>query len=279
MDLAIWNTPPAEFLVSGLTSGAVEHDLSIRQYRPEVCAARLVEGDVDVALLPTMLALQARDAVDVVPSVGLVSWGYPFARLAWTGGLHAFPETVAYDRRVAQERLVARVVLNEHYDIDPVFVPYEDATPQRLLAAKEDAALLTGPDVPTLQVDTYTMDLGQQWYELTNYPMVWGLFVTRRGTLTEDIIETLIDGAMASDEHRDVWAKAQETSPSLHPFYRDSVRTGLDKLAIASLTAFRKYLFFYDATDDIPDVPFVFLDDLSEEEDASTSDAAESDAA
>jgi hypothetical protein len=269
MDLAIWNTPPAEFLISGLTSGAVEHDFAIKQYRPEVCAARLVEGSVDVALLPTMLALQARDAVDIVPSVGLVSWKYPFARLAWKGGLHDFPDTIAYDRRVAQERLVTRVILNEHYGIDPAFVPYEDATPQRLLTTDEDAALLTGPDVPTLQVDTYAMDIGQQWYELTNYPMVWGLFVARRDQLTDDVIETLIDGAMASDEHRDVWAKARETSPTLHDFYRDSVRTGLDKLAIASLTELRKYLFYYDATDDIPDVPFVFLD-----EDTSESDAA-----
>lgn len=265
MELSIWNTPPAEFLVSGLTSGAVAHDFAIKQYRPEVCAARLVEGDTDVALLPTMLGLQASEAIDVVPSVGLVSWNYPFARLAWMGGLHDFPETIAYDRRVAQEKLIARIILNEHYDIDPTFVPYAHATPRRLLSADADAALLTGPEVPTLEVDAYTMDLGQQWYELTAYPMVWGVFVTRRDHLTDDVIKTLIDGAMASDEHRDVWAKAQETSDRLHAFYQESIRTGLDKLAIASLTEFRQYMFYYDATDDIPDVPFAFLDDDDDE--------------
>lgn len=261
MDLSIWNTPPAEFLVSGLTSGAVDHPFSIKRFRPEVCAARLVEGATDVALLPTMLALQASDAIDVVPSVSLVAWKYPFARLAWMGGLHDFPETVAYDRRVAQERLLARIILKEHYGKEPTFIPHDNASPRTLLDADADAALLVGPNVPALQIDAFTMDIGQQWYELTAYPMVWGLFVTRRGELTDAVTETLIAGGEAADEHRSVWAQANETSGKLRTFYTEDVRTGLGKLATASLTEFRQYLFYYDVTDEIPDLPFVYLDE------------------
>ncbi|PSQ84628.1 MAG: hypothetical protein BRD40_01010, partial [Bacteroidetes bacterium QS_1_65_9] len=83
MDLAIWDYPPAEFLVSGFTSGAVNNPFRIKRHRPEKCAAQLVEDEVDVALMPTMLALQASNAIDVLPSVGLASWRYPYARLAW----------------------------------------------------------------------------------------------------------------------------------------------------------------------------------------------------
>jgi predicted solute-binding protein len=267
MDLAIWDYPPAEFLVSGFTSGAVENPFQIRRYRPEVCAARLVEDDVDVALLPSMLALQGSDAFDVIPSVGLVSWRYPYARLVWGGGLHDFPETIAYDRRVAQERIVARIVLHEHYQVDPTFVPYDDVSPTDLLDTEEDAALMVGPNVPSVHTEPFEIDIGQEWYELANYPMVWGMFVTKRDRATEDIIEPLIDSGKAAEENREVWVQAQETTKTLNDFYREDLRTALDKLAIASLTEFRKYLFYYDVTEDVPDLPFVFLDDEQEEDD------------
>jgi predicted solute-binding protein len=266
MELAIWNYPPAEFLASGFTSGAVDSPFRIKRYRPEECAARLVEGSTDVALLPTMLALQASEAIDVIPSVGLVAWKYPYARLVWKGGLHEMPETIAYDRRVAQERLLARVVMHEHYGVDPAFVPYDDRSPLELLDTQEDAALMVGPNVPSLQPEPFSMDIGREWYELANYPMVWGLFVTPRDEASDDVIEALIASAKSAEENRDVWIQAQETSPTLNEFYRDNLRTALDKLAIASLTEFRKYMFYYDVTDDVPDVPFVYLDEDDEEE-------------
>lgn len=271
MDLAIWDYPPAEFLVSGFTSGAVENPFQIKRYRPEECAALLVEDEVDVALLPTMLALQASNAIDVIPSVGLVSWAYPYARLVWKGGLHEFPETIAYDRRVAQERIVSRIILHEHYELDPTFVPYDDHSPQDLLDTEQDAALLVGPNVPSLQPEGFTMDIGREWYELTNYPMVWGLYVTKRDRATDETIESLIASAEAAEENRAVWIQAQETTATLNEFYREDLRTALDKLAIASLTEFRKYLFYYDVTEDIPDLPLVHLDEDEEEEEEEAS--------
>jgi predicted solute-binding protein len=123
-----------------------------------------------------------------------------------------------------------------------------------------------GPNVPSLQTEPFTIDIGQEWYELSNYPMVWGMYVTKRDRADEEIIEPLIASARAAEENRDVWVQAQETSKALNAFYREDLRTGLDKIAIASLTEFRKYLFYYDVTEDVPDLPFVFLDDEEEEQ-------------
>jgi hypothetical protein len=95
--------------------------------------------------------------------------------------------------------------------------------------------------------------------------MVWGLYVTKRDQATDETIEALIDSAQAAEDNRDVWVQAQETSANLNSFYREDLRTGLDKLAIASLTEFRKYLFYYDVTEDVPDLPFVYLDEDEEE--------------
>jgi len=269
MRLAIWDLPPAEFLVSGFTSGATENPFDILRYRPEECAARLIQGDVDIALLPATLALQAADSIDVIPSVGLVSWKYPYARLAWSGGLRDAPETVAYDRRVSQERFVARVILQEHYGQEPAFVPYDGMSPRALLDTDEDAALLVGNDVPAMQLDTFSMDVGREWYELTNYPMVWGLFVMRRDQATDDVTEALVDGRKAAEDNRDVWIMAQETSERLGEFYREDLRSALDRLAIASLTELRQYMFYYDLTGEVPDLPFVFLGQADQPEEGS----------
>jgi len=266
MKLAIWDLPPAEFLVSGFTSGATSGPFDILRYRPEECAARLIQGDVDVALLPTTLALQAADSIDVIPSVGLASWKYPYARLVWSGGLHDYPQTVAYDRRVSQERFVARVILQEHYGEEPAFVPYDGLSPRDLLDTEEDAALLVGNDVPAMEVEHFSMDIGREWYELTNYPMVWGLFVMRRDQATDDVTEALVDGRKAAEENRDVWVMSQETSKRLGEFYREDLRSGLDRLAMASLTELRQFMFYYDLTDEVPDLPFVFLGQGKEEE-------------
>jgi len=266
MRLAIWNYPAAEFLVSGFTSGAVDTPFEVERHAPEECAALLVQDEVDVALLPTTMALQAYDDIDAIPTVGLVAWKYPYARLTWTGGLHDFPETIAYNRRHVQEQFVARVIMHEHYKVDPTFVAYDDTPPPALLDTPEEAALLVGPDVPTLQTDGFSMDLGREWYELTNYPMVWGLLVTQRDRADTKLIEAFIENAKAAEEHRDVWVQAQETPATLNEFYREDLRVRVDRLGIASLTELRTYLFYYDVMDEIPDVPFASVDEEEDEE-------------
>lgn len=269
MRLAIWNYPAAEFLVSGFTSGAVPSPFEIERYPPEECAAQFVQGEADVALLPTTMALKTYDSLDAIPSVGLVAWKYPYARLVWSGGLHDFPETIAYNRRHMQEQFVARVILHEHYQIDPDFVGYDDIGPHELLDASEDASLLVGPDVPALQTEGFAMDLGREWYELVNYPMVWGLFVTKRGEADKEIIKPLIANAEAAEEHREMWVQAQETPANLHEFYSEELRVRIDRLGIASLTELRTYLFYYNVMDEIPDMPFAYLEEDEEEEDES----------
>lgn len=266
MRLAIWDYPFADFLVSGFTSGAVPSPFDIERHPPEECAARFVEGNVDVALLPTKMALKASQGIDVIPSVGIVSWKYPFAKLVWKEGLHDLPKTIAYNRRHTQEQFLARVIMHEHYDVDPEFVAYDQASTEMLRSGEQDAALLVGQDVPTLDVDSFTMDVGREWYELVNYPMVWGLLVTKKDRADAEIIKPLIANAEAAEEQREDWIQLQDPPEELLPFYEEELRIRIDRLGIASLTELRTYLFYYEEFDEIPDVPFVYLDDEDEDE-------------
>ncbi|HET6567473.1 MAG TPA: MqnA/MqnD/SBP family protein [Rhodothermales bacterium] len=259
MRLAIWNTPSAEFFLSGITSGAVSPDLEIVREPPRVCAALLEQAAVDVALVPTLSAARAPDTFDLLPAVALASWKYPFAQIVLRRGLGEPIRGVAFDPVYATEALVTRVVLREHYGSETTFKPYPAPSVTQLLDAPEDASLIVGNDVPFLQTDRLALDLGQEWYELSNYPMVWGLFAARKGEGTAAMVHTLRAAAEAADAQRGVWVQAQETSPVLHEFYRDDLRVRLDDLAVASLTEFCHQLFYIDILDEIPELPFITL--------------------
>lgn len=263
MRLAIWNEPTAEFLVSGFLSGAVSSDVEIVRGSRSDCERWLRAGLVDVALVPALSVLRDTEAFDALPAVAFSTWDYPFARLVTREGLERPIGSLAVDPRFAQEALVARIILSEHYGAEPVLKPFEAPTPKELLAADVDAALIIGVDTPALQTSRYAMDLGQEWYELTNYPMVWGLFAVRKGEADERFARTLRDAVAASEEQRDLWVQTQETYPELHTFYLENLRVRLDDLATASLTKFCDYLYFYGVTEETPMLPLI---DIAEDE-------------
>ncbi|SHK09176.1 MqnA/MqnD/SBP family protein [Rhodothermus profundi] len=268
--LAIWDTLPAEFFVSGLTAGTVQLPVPLEVER---CAApealeRLLGGDVDVALVPTLDVLLHNEEVDALPAVALSSWKHPYARIVLRQGFTQVG-SLALDPRYAQEAFVAQVVLQEHYGQTPQPVAYEGATRDELLSGDEDACLLIGNDVPTLQTGTLTLDLGQEWYELANYPMVWGLFAVRKGEGNPVLVKTLRRLARAAEAQREVWTHTREMSPELHAYFLENLRLRFDDLVMASLTEFREYLFYFQITDEVPDLPLYTIpeDEEDEEED------------
>lgn len=264
--LAIWNTPAAEFVLAGTRDDGFEVPYGIERGSPRDCEEMLGVGAVDIALLPPVRALQHTDAYDVLAAVAFSSWEYPYARLVLKNGLRGPTRTVACHPNDVQEALVARVILKEHYDQEPELVA-RAVEPGAMLQAEEDAVLLSGPEVPSMATDDLTLDLGREWYELTNYPMVWGLFATRKDEGTPEMIREMRSIVEAAEEQRNEWIQEQEIPAELHSFYADALRLRLDRLAIASLTELRHYLFYYDLTDEVSEVPFIYLPDDEENED------------
>ncbi len=194
----------------------------------------------------------------MLPGVALSTWKYPYARLVLRRGMESV-ETVAYEPQYTQEALVARIILREHYDKEPAFVSLDGATPEVLLHAEQDASLVVGPNAPMLQTEHVTLNLGQEWFELVNYPMVWGLFATLKDTAAPVMVEVLMHAVRVAEQQRPVWVQAREMPPALHTFYREDLRLRLDDLAMAGLTEFRDYLYYYNITDEIPELPLYEL--------------------
>ena len=269
--VALWDRPPADVLTTEI---AKTNAFAVEHHAPAQCTAQVLQDEVDIALVSTYMALQAADGFDALPGVGVSAWQYPFARLLWDQGLHDFPETVAYPRTAVQERFTARVILHEHYGADPSFVAVDTEDPAELQAHSADAALLVGEAGAHYDAGSaFAMDLGREWYELTNYPMVWGVFVMKRGRPTTALVEQFMEIGKAATEHRADWIQAHLPSDALRTFYEDDLRTGIGRLERASLTDLRTYLFYYNVTDEIPDMPFVSEDPDSESESEEAAEA------
>lgn len=271
MKLAIWNTPMAEAAAGGLTTGG--GNVELHRLRPEACAAALLKQQVDVALVPTTMVLQGAEGFDVIPDVAVSSWKYPFARIVLKEGLESLELTLACDRRAVQEQFVATVVLREHYQLGAETVSYDAPDdPLDLLRGDENAALLTSTDLETMPDPGrlrggggLVMDLGQEWFELAKYPMVWGLFVTREDTLDAETTAALRDRLHAAEDLRPDWVEQAE-HPLLEEFFAEDLRLRFDDLAVASLTELKHYLFYDDVIGHVPDLTFAPLPEEEEQE-------------
>ena len=270
MTIAVWDYPAADLLARGFSS---EHTVIKDTQRG--CTARLHEGDVDVALIPTLQILRSPDSFDPLAGVAFSSWRYPYARLVLQEPLSTSLDSVAFDPVYAQEVLLTRIVLKEHYDFEPSFIPLKDPSVDELLAADAAASLVVGPNVPFLQPDEYAMDVGQEWYELSKYPMIWGLFAARADEATPEMVSELVDGTHRAQRERPSWIQSQETTPAMHRFYSDDLRIHLDDMAVAGLTALSEQLFYHDVIDDMSGLQFVEAPS-DEDEDEPASDRSRS---
>lgn len=264
MDVAVWNFPPAELLTSGMASGDRSKQFKLYHLHIPDCARALLGGQADLALLPTLTVLQHYKDLDVVPAVALSSWRYPFARIVMEHDLSEPVRSMSFDPDFEQERKLAEIVLREHYRMEPEFVALNGMDEPTNAA---DARLLVSAELPTQRFEGIVLDLGQEWYELANYPMTWGLFAARKGELAVEDIREVRDAVLESERHRTVWLQAQETSADLHDFYSESVRFRLDDLCLAGLTEFRQFLFYYDVVDEMREIPFVFIQEDEDEGD------------
>ena len=265
MHLALWDTRPVDFLVSGI-DGVNGSPWMVDRASPRRCVEALQRGQADVALVPTLVVLSNPDVFDVLPGVALSTWKYPFARLLLREGFQEV-NRVGYAPEHMQEALVAQIVLQEHYGQEVTFEPHLEASLDELRTAPGDGVLLVGDDVPFIQ-SALALDLGQEWFELVAYPMVWGLFAVRKDEGTPAMVQALRDTVKTAEARRQVWLQAHEQPPVLHSFFAEELRLRFDDLATASLTEFRQHLFYYNITEDIPELPMYVVPETARDDDA-----------
>lgn len=267
MRIALWTSPVADLLAYGFD--ALGEAVTVERHVPAECFKKLEAGLVDLALVPSTSVLQNEGQFDVLAGGALSTWSNPYNRLFLHEGLGGTLKTVAYHPSDDEARFVAKVLLKEHYGKEPSFIPYETATPEDLLSIEADACLVSGTSVPELTSDSYGLDVGQEWFEMANYPMVWGLFATLKGYGTPPMIEALVAATELAEKRRRGWVVDHEEtlSDTEQKFFRDGLRLRLDDLAMASLTELKQFLYFYGMVDELGEVQVAMLPNEEGEDD------------
>ena len=230
MHVALWDIPPADCWAAAAGHLPVE-----RARRP---ARLLLDGYADLALVPTTEVLRDTDSYCVLPGAALSTWSYPFARLALASGLGHMP-SIAVPPEAESEALVARIVLKEHYGIEPDF--------QR--SGFHEARLLIGRAAAAWEGEA--LDLGQEWFECAGYPMVWAVWVMRPDEATPAALEILKSFVIEAEKSALALANADGVPSVVRRFWREDLRFRLDDLAVASLTKLREYLWYYGITKEV----------------------------
>ena len=270
MRFAVWKEPALDFFARGLKTLSEKFDLELIREDRRKCRDLLVLGEVDVALVPTLSAFTENEFFELLPAVAISTWDFPFLKLHLKESLGSPIKSVAIDPFFAQEAIVARILLKEHYDATPSFHPHADLSPDILLRTDDDAALIMSSSYGEEVSASDGFDIGRDWFELTHYPMVWGLFATRKGEAASLAVQRLRDIAHFVEVFKGRWLEEEEIPDALKAFYSEGIRYRLDDMAIASLTAFQDFLYYDNVVEEID--PLVFyevmqtMDDDEEEQ-------------
>ncbi|GAC1473989.1 MAG: menaquinone biosynthesis protein [Isosphaeraceae bacterium] len=173
---------------------------------PSRLADRLVVGDLDVALIPSVEALRGvSKGYEILPGFAIAARGaarsvklfcrVPFPRI----------QRMTLDVGSRTSQVLARVWLDAAHGVQPrriellpLGVPIEETT--------ADAVLLIGDRAMTVAPGTFhaVVDLAEAWQEMTGLPFVFALWVVRPGVDLGDLPEALatcrVEGLAHADE-------------------------------------------------------------------------------
>ncbi len=254
MKIAVWKNPVTYPVFKGLSDAFGK---SVYSATREQLTSDLQKGLAQIALMPSDVALANPEEFDIIPAVAVSTWNNPYALLTVGAELGSKTIGIIHGVEGRLNALVAAVVLKEHYGT-------EAALNERVSLPDEIAsdALISIPldGLPgAADVGALTLDLGQEWYELSNYPFVWAVFVTRKGEATPSVITTIRDALIFMDDHRADFASQWSKDVEVEDFVLNDLRFRLDDLAVASLTELCDHMFYYGVTPEIQPVVFASL--------------------
>jgi predicted solute-binding protein len=178
-------------------------------------------------------------------------------------------ERVAIDVRFTSEIILAKIILSEKYRNQPThsalqFIPMMPDIDTML--TKADAALLV-QDHPGMvrREGTFTLDLVEEWNDLTGLPYVHGFWVGREEELSQTEAHALLMAKKTGVPLKSQIAQsvAQQKNLSMDELtrYISSFSYDFGKQEEKSLAEFIQYSFYYGILGDVPEIVFFDIEE------------------
>lgn len=172
---------------------------------------------------------------------------------------------VAVDVRITSEIVLAKIILLERFRNLPEnrseieFIPMMPSVETML--QKADAALTVNlSPTKTPLSDHYTLDLVEEWVDMTGLPYVHGFWVAREEDIDDVHIKAIIDARMSGVAQMNVMIsdsalQSNVTRQELETYF-ESFSYDFGQPEIDSLTEFIQFAYYHGALSDVPDVNF-----------------------
>ena len=163
---------------------------------PSECADRLRNGTADIGIVPVVEV--ARQQLHHLPGTGIACRGPVRSVLLFSKCPPAEIRSFAADTSSRTSAMLTRVILSRRYDAKPEIIPM--APDLEAMLARADAALIIGD--PALLLDPeklpyHCLDLGEEWVDMTGFPMVFAVWAGRPEVLTSDVAAAFAASAAA----------------------------------------------------------------------------------
>jgi chorismate dehydratase len=246
-------------LVWGL--GDIPH-FDVRFDVPSRCAELLHGRQIDVGLIPSIEYLRG-DRYRIVPDLAIASRGPVASVLLFTRKPLADVRSLAMDTSSRTSVALANILCARRFRIAPILEPQGPDLSSML--ARSDAALLIGDnalfaqaellqdhtgerDNPSLPSGIETIDLGQEWGDMTGLPFLWAFWAGRDDALAPgdvDLLRRARDEGTSNSEEiaRRYCQDSVERQQLAARYLRDNIKYTMGPQEHAALELFYRYAF------------------------------------
>ncbi len=181
-------------------------------------------------------------------------------------------ERIAIDVRFTSEIILAKIILSEKYQNQSThsnlqFIPMMPDV--NAMLAKADAALIV-QDNPHIiaRADTFTLDLVEEWNDLTGLPYIHGFWVGREEELSKMEAQALFtaknSGVLLKSQIAQSVAQQQNLSINELTSYLSLFSYDFTEKEEESLAEFINYAYFHGIIGDVPQILFFDIDALNQ---------------
>ena len=189
--------------------GLVETPFTIVYDTPANLSDRFHEGELDIALIPSIEYARSEEAV-IIPDLCIASLGRVMTVIVFSELAIEDVETVVVDNRSRTSVTMLKILFNELYKKEIITIKGSDDDPSKILR-DADAGLLIGDAAFAINQEKYLVtDLGELWYKYAGRPFVHALLCAKEGKNWNKAIKALAEAKRIGLSHLDLVAKEEK---------------------------------------------------------------------
>jgi chorismate dehydratase len=250
-------------LIYGLQKNLSENTLNPIYSKPNEVSQLLKEGQVELALIPSIEYARKKETWRIIPDLCLACSGAAKnLQLLFKKGLKEIKK-IAVDTDAEMVLILLRILMKEKFIMDPEFI-FMSPDIEKMFA-KADAALLTGDSaLKNLHLYPNRLDLNEEWVDLTGLPFVYSFWAGREFTVSKKDLGIVRNSYEVGKRNIENISKDYATSHSeswsfYHDFLTRNMQYVLTEEAKDGLTEYYNYAFFFGFSEFIPDLHFYEL--------------------